>query len=195
MKKVTETRRYLRHLTSLSSSLLDIARQTHPAEQFKFVMGSMAFSAFALEALANISGEQLIPNWKYFESAQPIAKIILISTTLGQDVDFSREPFQTISEIFKFRNAIVHSKQFHKSKNLTEKENNLYEDFYEQFGWQLSPNILTSFPNEFEEKLEIKNAEKFLECVIFFETRWVILGQARDPEFSVHDTRKIVDEN
>jgi hypothetical protein len=102
-----------------------MARQTHPAEQFKFVMGSMTFSAFALEALINISGEQLIPNWKHFESAKPIAKIILISTELGQDVDFSREPFQTISEIFKFRNTIVHSKQSHQSKNLTQEENNL----------------------------------------------------------------------
>ena len=195
MKKITVTHRYLRHLTSLSSSLLDIARQTHPAEQFKFVMGSMTFSAFALEALVNISGEQLIPNWKYFESAQPIAKIILISTTLGQDVDFSREPFQTISEIFKFRNTIVHSKQSHKSKNLTEKENNLYEDFYEQFKFEISPSILTNVPNEFEEKLEIENAERFLECVIFFEKSWVILGQERDPKFSIHDTSKIVEEN
>lgn len=172
-----------------------MARQTHPAEQFKFVMGSMTFSAFALEALINISGEQLIPNWKYFESAQAKAKIILISTELGQDVDFSREPFQTISEIFRFRNTIVHSKQSHQPKNLTQEENNLYEDFNEHFGWKLSPSFLTNFPNEFVEKLEIENAERFSDCVDFFATNWLFLGQKRDPEFNIYDTRKIVEEN
>ncbi len=194
MKKIIVTRRYFIHLASLSTSLLDIARQTHPAEQFKFVMGSMTFSAFALEALVNISGEQLIPNWKYFESATPIAKIILISTTLGQEVDFSREPFQTISEIFKFRNTIVHSKQSHQSKNLTHEENNLYDDFYEHFKWPLSLHFSTRFPNEFIEKLEIENAEKFLECVTLFQTNWLFLGQQRNSEFNIYDTRKILED-
>lgn len=182
------------HLSSLSSSLLNIARQTHPAEQFKFVMGSMTFSAFALEALANISGEQLIPNWKHFESAKPIAKIILISTTLDQDVNFSREPFQTISEIFKLRNAIVHSKQSHYSKILAEEENNLYEAFHENFGFKLSPNILTRVPNEFIEKLEIDNAERFLDCVDSMATEWLFLGQRKNSEFNIYDTYSIVNE-
>lgn len=194
MKKATVTRRYFIHLSSLSSSLLNIARQTHPTEQFKFVLGSMTFSAFALEALANISGEQLIPQWKHFESAKPIAKIILISTTLNQDVDFSREPFQTISEIFKFRNTIVHSKQFHYSKDLTEEENNLYESFDKDFGFKLSPNIITSFSNEFIQKLEIDNAERFLECIDSIATEWLFLGQRKDSKFNIYDTYSIVSE-
>lgn len=194
MKKATVTRRYFIYFSSLSSSLLNIARQTHPAEQFKFVLGSMTFSAFALEALANISGEQLIPQWKHFESAKPIAKIILISTTLNQDVDFSKEPFQTISEIFKFRNTIAHSKQFHYSKDLTKEENNLYESFDNNFCFKLSPNIITSFPNEFIHKLEIDNAERFLECIESIATKWLFLGQRKDSEFNIYDTYSIVNE-
>ena len=89
---------------------LKMAKGMKEDYRFRSIVPSMAFSVFRVEALCNLYGSQLFPHWEHFESMSLIGKIAMISEFLKIEVDFSREPWQTLNQMKKFRNALVHAK-------------------------------------------------------------------------------------
>jgi hypothetical protein len=70
---------------------------------------AIAFSALAIEAMANSFGQRLITRWVDFESSSPIAKLRIICAELKIQPDWAREPWGTVLWLVKFRNKIAHA--------------------------------------------------------------------------------------
>jgi len=111
-KKVKATRNIYEHtlLHSIAIKQIHQAEAEQDGERFSWIIPSMAFSVFYVEALCNIYGEQLFSHWFRFESTSFIGKIVMISEFLKIEVDFSMEPWQTLNHMKRFRNALVHAK-------------------------------------------------------------------------------------
>ncbi len=75
-------------------------------------LASMLFTAFALEAyLFEVGEEKLFDDWKAIEYGKsPGEKLQLLCDSGKYQLDLSKRPFQTFTEIFKFRNHAVHAK-------------------------------------------------------------------------------------
>jgi hypothetical protein len=99
---------YLFNAARLSIKDADVEKKEEIA--FYNCMTSIVFLAFCIEAYLNHMGEEKIQHWEDdFESLRPIAKLRLIMSEHGE-VDFSRRPFQSFSDIFSFRNQLAHGK-------------------------------------------------------------------------------------
>lgn len=70
----------------------------------------LTFSALAIEALSNAIGDRVVPDWKDFESASPLAKVRLLAERLGLPYSSDNEPWKTIRWLGKFRNLVAHPK-------------------------------------------------------------------------------------
>lgn len=158
--KVTATFSYIPYFQTVAINMIKIAEEAPSGKKFKFCLASMTFSAFTIEALANTAGEQLIPDWKHFETTSPLGKVTLISRYLDIDVDFSRNPWQTLAAIFKFRNLIVHSKP---TKSTAMKE---LEDFAKLMGIPVFPE------NKLATQMTVENAKKFMDCSYEIMMMW-----------------------
>ena len=71
---------------------------------------ALTFAALAVEAICNSIGETVIPDWKDFESATPIAKSRLIAEHLEVTYDKAGNPWQTVRWLVGFRSKIAHAK-------------------------------------------------------------------------------------
>lgn len=111
-KKVKVTKANFEHinLQSIAFKQLSDAKEAEAGYQFKSIIPAMAFSVFSIESLSNIYGSQLFPHWDHFESSSFIGKVVMISEFLKVNVDFSKEPWQTINQMKNFRNTLVHAK-------------------------------------------------------------------------------------
>ncbi len=164
-KKVKVTRVVYEHnyLASISANQLNQAKKEQDGHRFRWIVPSMAFSVFRVEALCNIYGRHLFPHWEYFESSSSIlAKIVMISEFLKLKVDFGVEPWQTINKMIKFRNALAHAKP----KELSE-THEVDSDYQERF---------LPFPKEKGTILSyssIENAEKFESVIDELELLWM----------------------
>ncbi len=79
-------------------------------DRFYNCMFSIVFSAFCIEASLNQIGEKLFPFWSELELLNHKQKLNIIAKQLELSPDFSHSPFQSYSEIFKFRNLVAHAK-------------------------------------------------------------------------------------
>lgn len=111
-KKVKVTRMIYEHgyLGSIAMNQLAKAKEEKDGYRFRWLIPSMVFSVFRIEALCNLYGSQLFPNWHHFDSTSFLGKITLISEFLKMEVDFSKEPWQTLNKMKQFRNALAHAK-------------------------------------------------------------------------------------
>ncbi|MDD8058325.1 hypothetical protein [Shewanella metallivivens] len=67
-------------LQSIAANQLRMAEEEQAGHKFRWIIPSMIFSVFSVEAMANVYGSQLFKNqWKNFESTSIIGKIILVS--------------------------------------------------------------------------------------------------------------------
>lgn len=150
-------------LQSIASNQLRMAEQEEPGYKFRWVIPSMIFSVFSVEALANVYGSQIFASqWKNFESTSIIGKIILISKELGLDTDFSAQPWQTIQEMIKFRNWLAHAKP-HKTSEIHEVPYN-------------TPNeqLPRLFPEmKIDNYSDLESANNYAEAVRELELRWI----------------------
>lgn len=108
--KVTRVENDIFFLSSIASNQLTKGKEEEDGFRFRWIIPSMAFSTFRIEALCNVFGSQLFPNWELLESASFLGKVTLISKILKLDVDFSKEPWQTLNNMKDFRNTLVHAK-------------------------------------------------------------------------------------
>lgn len=109
--KVTRERKFSAHhiLIGAARAALQDAEKKEPG-WFYSELTAITMSALALEAICNAFGERLRPDWKEFESINPIAKLILISEKSNIVIDFNVEPWSTAKWLYKFRNKIAHAK-------------------------------------------------------------------------------------
>lgn len=74
------------------------------------IMASLIFTAFTLEAYLNHVGQHIFICWDDLEQLSPQKKLNVVVEKLELKKDDSKRPFQTIKELFKFRNAVAHGK-------------------------------------------------------------------------------------
>lgn len=151
-----------RYLTAIALNQLDKAKNEDEGHQFRWIVPSMAFSVFRVEALSNIYGSQLFPHWGHYESMSFIGKITMISEFLKVEVDFSSEPWQTINLMKNFRNTLVHAKPQQVSK-VSEIPESLPEKFA---SYPEKKKTIISYSS-------IETAEKFHEVANHLDMLWV----------------------
>lgn len=82
----------------------------NPKGSYHQFLGSIVFTAFALEAFLNHVGESLFTSWPELEKLTPKGKIDVITEKLGLVVNYGRMPWQIVPEIIGVRNKIAHGK-------------------------------------------------------------------------------------
>lgn len=98
------------YLLNGAYSLFETAKEHGPGSDYCRI-SAVLFSAFAVEAHLNHIGEAKLSFWGIVEPKLPWRdKLKLIVQQLGVESDFSKRPFQTIGELFKFRDKLAHGK-------------------------------------------------------------------------------------
>jgi hypothetical protein len=73
-------------------------------------MTANIFAAFSLEAYLNHLGPLRFQCWEELERLPVESKLALLLENLNQHPDFSRRPFQTVKDMFRFRNQLAHGR-------------------------------------------------------------------------------------
>lgn len=98
------------YLLNGAYSSLRTAKEHIPGSKYGRI-SAILFSAFAFEAYVNHIGEAKLSFWGIVEPKLSWrGKLDLIAQQLGLAPDFGKRPFQTIGEIFKFRDLLAHGK-------------------------------------------------------------------------------------
>lgn len=91
-------------------------------------MGALLLTAFTFEAYLNHLGDKRIKFWEEVEPIKVMDKYSVLCKDLELVPDFSQRPYQTLSSLFKFRNAIAHGKsQVLKETKEISSQDELYE--------------------------------------------------------------------
>jgi len=98
------------YLLNGAYSLAKSAREDPEGSNYRRI-SAVLFSAFAIEAHLNHIGEVKLPFWSVVEPKLPWrVKLELIAQQLGVALDYGRRPFQSLSDLFKFRDKLAHGK-------------------------------------------------------------------------------------
>ncbi len=129
IKKERPVKMY-QELYCASSILRDKSKKQLKKRVFYEYMASLLFSAFTFEAYLNHLGDKRFKkDWHDLEKLHWLEKLIVIENNIGLKIDKSRRPFQTIKNLFNFRNSIAHGK----SEFLTETKIKINEfDIYRE---------------------------------------------------------------
>ena len=73
-------------------------------------MASLVFTAFMIEAYLNHVGPRIFKCWEDVERLSPSSKLNLIVEKLGIEKGEGKRPYQTLPELFEFRNKLAHGK-------------------------------------------------------------------------------------
>jgi len=79
--------------------------------QFYSAQASLLFSAFTHEAFLNNLGTRIIKDWSQHDRDTPKAKLTVICNTISYKPNMGTRPYQTLTELFRFRNLIVHGRE------------------------------------------------------------------------------------
>ena len=86
-------------------------------------LSSILISAFRFEGLLNQVGYHAIPFWKEIERISWRRKLNIICNKFSITINTGERPFQTIFELFSFRDSVVHPKpKFLQQKRICEKQ-------------------------------------------------------------------------
>ncbi len=77
---------------------------------FHECMAAILMAAFKVEAYLNHVGAALFPYWEEMERLPHKAKLNIIRSHLGIDKTDGERPYQTLTDLFCFRDAIAHGK-------------------------------------------------------------------------------------
>jgi hypothetical protein len=101
------------YLHEASYYSLQEAKAEEEGSFFK-LMGSMLFSTFCIEGYINFLGEKKIPSWNQIErNLGRDGRLRKLLQILGMNPNMTRRPFKTYTELFVFRDALVHSRVAH----------------------------------------------------------------------------------
>lgn len=92
-----------------SNALIRIANE-FPKGRYFTLMSSILLRAFAFEAYLNDLGAKTFEFWEEVDSIRVLDKYNLFCKHLKIDADYSRRPYQTLTELFKFRNEMAHGR-------------------------------------------------------------------------------------
>ena len=84
--------------------------EEEPKGSYYTTMGALLLTAFTFEAYLNHLGQKRIKFWEEIESIKVLDKYAALCKELDLTPDFSKRPNQTLKTLFKFRNAIAHSR-------------------------------------------------------------------------------------
>jgi len=131
--KITRKRHYKPHAEYLHAANVHIQHyEEEIGGHFYSLMSSYLLSAFAFEAYMNYIGPKVAPQWSEFKYARVPVKISHICVCLGIDMDSSKPPFQTISELFSFRNKMAHAHDEEITKVTYAHEDHYQKELYEE---------------------------------------------------------------
>jgi len=97
------------YMWQASNVMLDKAKKDPEGSDFQ-LMASLIFTAFTLEAYLNHIGQRIFKCWNALEQLSPSRKLNVIAEKLEVEKDNGKRPFQTVSNLFKFRNDLAHGK-------------------------------------------------------------------------------------
>lgn len=154
--KVSKERQVNTYSEMLSASyvILEKAKEA-PAESRYQLMASLIFSAFALEAFLNHIGQNIFKCWEDLEKLSPSGKLNLIAEKLEIEKDDGKRPFQTVIELFRFRNEVAHGKTVYLK---SEEQIIVVDDKLEQ-------HMQESLQTPWQQYCNLKNAERAREDV------------------------------
>jgi len=109
-----------------SDALIRIANE-FPQGSYFTLMSSILLRAFALEAYLNDIGAKTFVFWEEVDSIRVLDKYNLFCKHLKIDADYSKRPYQTLKELFKFRNEIAHGRS--QLINVTKEVSSLEDPF------------------------------------------------------------------
>ena len=119
VRAVVKREREVRTFAELANGnwvLLEDAKEQRKGCFYEF-LSAILMAAFKLEAYLNHVGPRLFPYWTELERLRFEGKLFIICSHLGISRENGRRPYQTISELFKFRNAVAHGRsEFLKSE-------------------------------------------------------------------------------
>lgn len=92
-----------------SFCLLEMTKEIEEGS-YHLIMGSLVFTAFAFEAFLNHTGKKVYFCWDDLEKLNPKEKLNVISEKIELEVDYGIRPWQSMTELFQFRNDIAHGK-------------------------------------------------------------------------------------
>ena len=87
-------------------SLKDGKKRGFPSD----FMNAQIMAAFCFEAYLNFVGETKFPFWADVDRIPKMNKLNMICSHLKIDVDFGKEPFQSIKLLWKFRDYMAHAR-------------------------------------------------------------------------------------
>ena len=98
------------NLLASSYHAVDLVKGEEKSVFYK-CMFSMLSAAFAVEAYLNHLGQAKFgkKDWGEIEKIKVKAKLRVLAKLIDYDVDFGKRPFQTFSDMFKYRNIVVHA--------------------------------------------------------------------------------------
>jgi hypothetical protein len=98
-------------LEKLADACLSSASAATGHTQTYWCLGTITFSALAVESFLNLVGSTRVPRWDEIErTASPAGKLAVLEAVLGFQADRARASFNQFNGLFKFRNAAVHAK-------------------------------------------------------------------------------------
>jgi hypothetical protein len=162
-----------------SEHFLQLAKQNQEG-RFYNCMASMIFCAFCLEAYFNHLCKLNLKHWKSIEQGLgPEKKFDLFDDIFNISIDRGARPFQSMPEIFNFRNLIVHAKT---QEVINEPKEKLTDGEIPKF-----------LKTEWENKTNIEIAERFVTDTreMIIQLHKIITGTDTDP-FSTHSKGELV---
>lgn len=71
---------------------------------------AMVMAAFAFEAYLNFAGETKIQYWSEIDRIPTKKKLAVLCTHAGFSPDFGKRPFQTLVQLWRFRDTMAHAR-------------------------------------------------------------------------------------
>ena len=112
MKAEYTFRRVVHTFTDLKhgADILIEKSEVEPKDSYYTDMGALLLTAFTLEAYLNHLLQKKTPYYEQLERLSIDDKFSFLCKHFGWITDKSARPFQTVTQLFKFRNAIAHGK-------------------------------------------------------------------------------------
>ncbi|MBP4049221.1 hypothetical protein J9978_06880 [Chromobacterium violaceum] len=123
-----------------SDCVLEKARQSPEGSSWQF-LSSILLTAFTFEAYQNHIGPKLFAHWDHLDRLPPLAKFDLIVDRLEIDVPNAKSgrPWQTLRDLFAFRNTIAHGRSVNLEKVDTKTTDTYLDVFHDELlaDWEL----------------------------------------------------------
>ena len=158
------------YLTAIMLNQAKKAKEEDIGHKSRWIIPAMSFAVFNIESICNLYGSQLIKNWELLESASFLGKVSLVSEKLDLEVDWSKQPWQTIKTMKDFRNALVHLKPKKTAAKYVFVEKTIDLDLVPRYallidGYPTNKKSLMSY-------VSIENMEKFIDAASELERYW-----------------------